>query len=154
MSISLAEAFDIAITRQQMGESLADILADFPQYADELSALLQTTDTLNVLKSVEMPSEEMMATDRAQFLNLVQNSTAQAVSIGLMERINRWISQQFPSQKTDPSLVLKERQPMFGSLLVKATLVFTMVFGSAGGTMVAAAQSLPDSPLYPVKLSL
>ena len=39
-------------------------------------------------------------------------------------------------------------------LLLKAALVLTMVFGSVGGTAVLAAESLPDSPLYPIKLTI
>ena len=40
------------------------------------------------------------------------------------------------------------------ALLIKAVLVFGVIFGSAGGTAVMAAESLPDSPLYPVKLAM
>lgn len=39
-----------------------------------------------------------------------------------------------------------------GTLILKATLILTIIFGSAGGTAVMAAESLPDSPLYPAKL--
>ena len=39
-----------------------------------------------------------------------------------------------------------------GTLLLKATLILTLLFGSAGGTAVLAAESLPDSPLYPAKM--
>jgi hypothetical protein len=40
------------------------------------------------------------------------------------------------------------------ALLVKATLIFTMIFGSAGGAAALAAESLPGSPLYPAKLAM
>ncbi len=39
-------------------------------------------------------------------------------------------------------------------LLVKATLIISVVFGSAGGAAALAANSLPDSPLYPAKLAM
>jgi len=39
-------------------------------------------------------------------------------------------------------------------LLVKATLIVSMVFGSIGGAAALAANSLPDSPLYPAKLAM
>lgn len=39
-----------------------------------------------------------------------------------------------------------------GMLLLKATLILTIIFGSVGGTAVMAAESLPDSPLYLAKL--
>ena len=39
-------------------------------------------------------------------------------------------------------------------LVVKAVIVFSMMFGSAGGAVVASADSMPDSPLYPVKLAV
>jgi len=40
------------------------------------------------------------------------------------------------------------------ALLIKAALVLTMIFGSVGGTAVLAAESLPDSPIYPIKLAM
>ena len=39
-------------------------------------------------------------------------------------------------------------------LLLKAALVLSILFGSVGGTAVLAAESLPDSPLYPLKLTI
>ena len=39
------------------------------------------------------------------------------------------------------------------ALFVKATLIFSMAFGSAGGAAALAANSLPDSVLYPAKLA-
>jgi len=38
-------------------------------------------------------------------------------------------------------------------LLLKAALIFGLVFGSAGGVAFASADSLPNSPIYPVKLA-
>jgi hypothetical protein len=40
------------------------------------------------------------------------------------------------------------------TLLIKAMLVVGLLFGSAGATAAMASNSLPDSPLYPVKLVL
>lgn len=40
------------------------------------------------------------------------------------------------------------------TLVIKAMLVFGLLFGSAGATAAMAASSLPDSPLYPVKLAM
>jgi hypothetical protein len=40
------------------------------------------------------------------------------------------------------------------TLLIKAMLVVGLMFGSVGGTAALAAESLPDSPLYPVKLTM
>jgi hypothetical protein len=38
-------------------------------------------------------------------------------------------------------------------LFLKAALIFGLVFGSAGGVVFASADSLPNSPIYPVKLA-
>ena len=40
------------------------------------------------------------------------------------------------------------------TLLVKAALVLTILFSSMGGTAVLSAATLPDSPIYPIKLLL
>ena len=40
------------------------------------------------------------------------------------------------------------------ALLIKASLIISMAFGSAGGAAALAANSLPDSPLYPAKLAM
>jgi hypothetical protein len=39
-------------------------------------------------------------------------------------------------------------------LLAKAALVISLAFGSTGGALAMAANSLPDSPLYPAKLGM
>jgi hypothetical protein len=40
------------------------------------------------------------------------------------------------------------------TLLIKATLIFGLIFGSVGSATVLAANSLPDSPLYSLKLAM
>ncbi len=152
MSATLPEILDIAIARRQTGEPIAKIVADYPAYADELRSLLETVVVLDTLIPVEMPSAIEMAADRRQFLQTVENSSVPVVSLGVVERLNKWIGQKFP-KKTSSQKTKQERQPMIGSFIFKASLIFTMIFGSAGGTALAAAQSLPGSPLYPIKLA-
>jgi|GEM_PF-2206473 len=152
MNPSLPEILDIAVARRQAGEPIAEIVADYPAHAAELRSLLETVAVLDTLTPVEMPSAAEMAADRRQFLQTVENSSVPVVSLGFVERLNKWIGQKIP-KKPSNSHVKKEKQPMIGSLIFKASLIFTLVFGSAGGTALAAAQSLPGSPLYPVKLA-
>ncbi len=152
MNASFAEILDIAVARRQAGEPIAEIVADYPAHADELRAALKTVAALDTLFAVEMPSAAEMATDRRQFLQAVENSSVPVVSLGVVERLKQWIGQKFP-KKTSNLQAKKEKQPMIGSLIFKTSLIFAMVFGSAGGAAVAAAQSLPGSPLYPVKLA-
>ena len=152
MNASFAEILDIAVARRQAGEPIAKIVADYPAHADELRAALETVAALDTLFAVEMPSAAEMATDRRQFLQAVENSSVPVVSLGVVERLKQWIGQKFP-KKTSNLQAKKEKQPMIGSLIFKTSLIFAMVFGSAGGAAVAAAQSLPGSPLYPVKLA-
>ena len=40
------------------------------------------------------------------------------------------------------------------ALLIKATLIISLAFGSTGGAAALAANSLPDSPLYVAKLAM
>ncbi len=40
------------------------------------------------------------------------------------------------------------------TLLIKAAIVFSLMFGAMGGTAVMASNSMPDSPVYPLKLAM
>ncbi len=153
MTMSFSDVLDIALARKAAGEDVAIILTDYAEFAAELQPLLETVSVLDGLKPVAMPSAAELATDRAAFLQAMEKSVAPGVSFLPLERLTRWIGQYFP-KKNNPQQPVKKERPMFQSLIFKASLILMTVFGSAGGTALVAAQSLPDSALYPVKLAM
>lgn len=107
------------------GEALEQCLASYPEYAAELESLLQTA-LLTKKASAIKPRPEFRDRARYQFRSALQE----------ME------------QK-------KERRFFFGwqprwATVVIAVLVFVL---ASGGTVAAAGNSMPDEPLYQVKLA-
>ena len=156
MKTNFTDALDQALNRLQSGEAPSKILAANPELAEELAPFLETGASLTALRAVEMPSAQALATDRRDFLDEISALSPSPVSLGPAARLKKWMARYFFPQVQIPTLQLpkfKEQRQM-SALLIKAVLVFGVIFGSAGGTAAMAAESLPDSPLYPVKLAM
>ena len=137
------------ITKLKQAEEL--FLAQYPGEAEALRPFLQTAAMLETMQPVELPDEAMLAADRAIFMAHVGNLPAQPVSPAPVVRLKGWMAQRLPSKPT--ILHKKELNPM-SALIIKAVFVISMMFGAVGGTAVVSAASQPDSPLYPLKLTL
>ncbi len=151
MNENLTDVLDVAAGRLMAGESLSDILTDYPAHADELNMLLNTVTDLDTVRSVEMPAAEDMQLDRNEFLATALKMQPQAVSLTPMERLKVWIGHYLP---TFNLVYPRKEQWRMSTLLIKAVIVLGVIFGSMGGTAVYAAQSLPGSPVYPLKLTM
>lgn len=153
MTPNLAETLDLALERWQSGESLPLILADFPAEAETLRPLLEAAASLTTLPPVELPAPAALQADRSDFLAEVARLQQQPVSVNPLVRLKEQVIHALPwatFKLTDP----RKEQRRMSALLLKAALVFTLLFGSAGTTAALAAHSLPDSPLYPVKMAM
>ena len=150
MSIQLINDLDEALTRYQDQEPVPDILADFSDEAHALRPLLETAALLDSLKAVALPDEALLAADRALFMAHVNNLPPLPVSPGPVARLKGWMARNTSQPTRQPQ---KEYRPM-GALLFKAILIFSMIFGAAGGTAALSSISQPDSPLYPLKLTV
>lgn len=153
MSTHLTDTLDIALERLLAGEPLPDILANQPVQADGLESLLYTATLVQTLAPVEMPAAADWQVDRQQFLAEVAQFRSQSVSAGRLVRLKEWIVHTLPQQLSLPVSQWKEQRRM-SILLIKATLIFGLIFGSVSSTAVLAANSLPDSPLYTLKLAM
>jgi len=151
MNQNLTDVLDIATGRLLAGEALSDILADYPAYANELNRLLKTVAALDTVRPVEIPTLEMMQLDRNEFLTTATKLRAQPVSLTPMERLRVWMGHYLPTLNL---AYPRKEQWRMSSLLIKAMVILGVVFGSMGGTAAYAAQSLPDSPVYPLKLTM
>ncbi|MEW5958539.1 MAG: DUF5667 domain-containing protein [Chloroflexota bacterium] len=153
MTIDITNELDAALTRLLAGEPVSAILAGDPTQAQVLSLLLDTVVMLETLRPLELPAPAALQADRNQFLAQVAALPQPAVSPGPLDRLKEWIVHSLPWPTFNFTYHRKEQWQM-STLLVKAVIIFGLVFGSVGGTAVMAAQSLPDSPVYPLKLTM
>lgn len=104
-------------------------------------------EKLKNLEAVPTRDVRRAAAGKTAFLTQAAHIREEAVSGGREPRRNDWIATLFGSVFTQR----KERSPMFGSLAT-IILVIALALGGGGITVAAAQQSLPDEPLYGLKL--
>ena len=112
------------LERLVKGETIKQCLESYPEQADELRPLLQTALVVKEVSSIQ-PRAGFKAKARYQFRAALQEATS------------------------------RRSRPAFGWFPRWATVV-TIVLGLlllGSGTVAAAGYSMPDSPLYPVKLA-
>jgi hypothetical protein len=117
---------DECLKELETGQSLDTVLARHPDEADQLRPLLLTAQNLKAMP-VARPRSHVQHANRQRFLG-------EAIA---MRRI-------------------RERRPAFGlfrPVAVAASLVLMLASLGGGATVYAASNSLPDSPLYPIKLA-
>lgn len=148
MNSNLTDTLDRALARWQAGESPKVILADYPAHNPALTDLLTTAATLETLRPVEMPTSEALLADRNEFLYNIPAYRLQAVSPGPLARLKEWIVHHLSWQL----IYQGKEQRRMSTLFIKVMVIAGVVVGSLGGTAALAANSLPDSPLYPVKM--
>lgn len=144
---------DTATARLADGEALPSILADYPAEAGTLSPLLTVAAALEGALPVQLPAPDQFQADRDAFLAQVQLLQQQPIPAPLPVRLKEWIVDIFSGQSFNEVYPGKEHSRM-SSLLIKAMLIFSLVLGATGGTAVMAANSLPDSPVYSLKLTM
>jgi hypothetical protein len=101
---------------------------------------------LELLKEVPPRKPENIARGRAIFLKQAQTMVF-PVSVYEKRRHTNWMH----AIQSKFSIYRKERSPMFSALAAIA-LIVSLVLGGGGATIAAAQSSLPDQPLYGVKL--
>ncbi len=105
------------------GEPIEQCLNDYPQHADELRPLLETTVTARQALAIQ-PRPEFKTSARYQFQSALQG---------------------FKPKKSLPFFTWQPQWAM-------AVVIILAVLFTGGGTVAAAGRSMPDSPLYPIKL--
>lgn len=98
---------------------------------------------LSVLQQVPPRSAEAESRGRAKFQAEVASlrQPAQVSNQNLLSQLDQWIAMLFGKNNY---------RALVGALAV--LLVFILIFGSGAVTVYAAQSSLPDQPLYPIKL--
>jgi len=106
------------------GETIEQCLESYPEQADELKPLLQTVLATKKASAIQ-PRPEFKARARYQFLSALQAMEA---------------------KRSRPFLGW---QPRWATAVI--TVLILLLVG--GSTVAAASNSMPDKPLYPVKLA-
>ena len=153
MKQRFADILDQALAQEYAGQPQEQVLLGFPRHAQRLKPLLETALTLLCIQPVRLPPAALLEADRRRFLQAVDQLENQPVSPGLLGRINNWMAAVIPFYAIKQPLRTQEKWKM-SPIFVNITLMIVMLVASAGGTVAAAAGSLPDSPLYPVKLAV
>lgn len=120
----LANILNDCLERLLRGETIEQCLQDYPQYAGEIEPLLQTAMAAKKALAIQ-PGVEFKARARYQFQSMLKEA------------------------KPRRGLPVLSWQPRWAP-----ALAIGLAFLLAGsGTVAAAGNSMPDSPLYPVKLA-
>jgi len=146
------DTLDAALERQRQGEPTAVILPDYPDQAEDLARLLPVTAVLADLPPIPQPNPAAFQADRAAFLAEADQLLKTAVSPGPLARLNGWIVAALPWSGHQNTR--QKEKHMMSSLILKAAVALAVLFSVAGGTAVTAADSLPNSPVYPVKIAM
>ncbi len=110
----------------EAGQPLEAVLARYPEQADELRPLLLTAENLKAMP-IARPRSHVQQAGWQRFLG-------EAIALRRA----------------------RERRPAFSlwrPLAAAASFVLVLFFLAGGATVYAASRSLPDSPLYPLKLA-
>ena len=123
-SNDLENILDECLERLIRGETVGQCLESYPEQALELEPLLRTAQVARKASAIT-PRAEFKARARYEFRSVLHDEL---------------------SQQTRPVSIFKRGW-------VVALMVVGIVMVSGGGTALAAGNSMPDSPLYPVKLA-
>jgi hypothetical protein len=123
-SNDLENILDECLERLIRGETVGQCLESYPERALELEPLLRTAQAARQASAIT-PRAEFKARARYEFRAALHDEV---------------------SQQTRPVSIFKRGW-------VVALMVVGIVMVSGGGTALAAGNSMPDSPLYPVKLA-
>jgi len=120
----LENIFDDCLERLARGETLMQCLESHPEQAAQLEPLLRTVQAARETSAI-LPRPEFRARARYEFHSALQEAAS------------------------------KKRPALFGlrTRLVTAMVALSIILVSGGGTVVMASSSMPDNPLYPVKLA-
>jgi len=112
------------LERLVKGETLEQCLQRYPEQAAQLEPLLQTAQAVRKASAI-LPRSEFKARARYEFRSALQATAT------------------------------RRRLPLFGlrPRWAMALMIIAILLVAGGGTAAAASNSMPDSPLYPVKLA-
>lgn len=142
MKRDISDVLDNCIAEMRRGKSLNDCLADYPDFADELQPLLRTVQAVRTSPRVEA-TRPVVDAGKARFLK-----QAADLRDGRASGSNPWQRLSLVANSAFPML-----RPRLWSPVLSTALALILILFVAGAGIVSAGQSLPNEPLYPVKLA-
>lgn len=140
---NLMDALDDVLARVAAGETLEESVARYPGLAVELTGLIRARERLGALPPAPALPADALAARRRQFLSTARAYKRQTTSANLLRRIQAWV---WPAPRAG--------QPVLLPIAARAAIALVLVLSLVSGTVAAAQSSLPDSPLYRVKLTV
>jgi len=141
--VNVIDALDDVLARVATGDSRAACIARYPDLAVELTELVGAQDRLSALAAAPVLPADVLAARRRQFLSTARTYKRQAVSAHPFQHFMAWVR---PAQLTG--------RPALVPVLARVAVAFVLMLSIVGGTVAAAQSSLPDSPLYSIKLAV
>ena len=134
-------------------EPVTAVLERYPDQAQTLAPLLTAAEKLGEWQTAvpPTPNPAWQTADRANFLDQIEQLLPAPVSPGPLLRLKGWLLQKRTALLNRNTQ--KEHKPM-NAIFARAIATALVLFGLGGGTVAMANDSLPDTPLYPVKLML
>lgn len=142
MKRDFEQILDECLSQLNTGLDLEAVLARYPEHAAALRPLLETA--MLVREAPKPPlSPAVKAAGRRRLLSAVSMKRREVVvpQPSLLERAFSWL----------PQLSLQPRNLQLARVMVTLSLIVILI--ASVGVVKVAANSLPDSPLYPVKLT-
>jgi uncharacterized membrane protein YgcG len=143
MDDRLSEALDEVLAALARGEPRDEWLARYPELASELAALIETREQLQALSDVPRLAASAVALCRDQFLSAARIHASRPVPANPLRRLVEWTHSSGGKVKAG-----------WVPALARAAVALLILFAGFGGTVVLAQSSLPDSPLYRLKLAI
>ncbi|MCA9898687.1 MAG: hypothetical protein H6654_08545 [Ardenticatenaceae bacterium] len=157
MTDNFADILDEALAAVKT-EPVTAVLHRYPQHAQTLAPLLTAAAKLGdwqtfTAETAVSPTfnPNWQTADRTQFLDQIEQFAPVPVSPGPLLRLKGWLTQTRTALRN--RYLQKEQKPM-NILFARAIATAVVILGLGGGTVAMANDSLPDTPLYPVKLML
>ena len=119
----IEEILDAAIDRLMLGESISDILKEYPEYADELDLLLNSAESL---KSAPAPESE-----------------------DSIESLMKIVSTMSEERQEKQSNTIPFRRK---NILLRMVASFAIIIFVGWGSVYASSETVPGDFLYPLKL--
>ena len=128
------------------GQETADsVLARYPDYADDLSSLLETATWLQERRDAVAPRSEFVLTSRRRLLARIEQEKAASTPPKSLRTVGASVWNTLVSLFTQKRLAYQ---------FVVATLLLVFLVSTTSGVAAAAQQSIPGDTLYGVKTTL
>lgn len=152
MTEKFADILDAALEEIKT-KPVTAVLNRYPEHSETLAPLLTAAQKMMVWQTAVQPTPttNLQTADRAHFLDQIEQLPPVPVSPGPLLRLKGWLTQTRAAFRNRQ--LQKEQKPM-NVLFARAVATALVLFGLGGGTVALANDSLPDTPLYPVKLML